>query len=427
MKFSPLQSDFSKGELSPKAQGRVDSALYKAGLYRLANVIPSQPGSIASRAGGRWVAGPADTATDAYTFYENPAIVAGAGSAVVVVHDSPYGNIAIFADGRIFDEDGNRITWTTNLFGGSKLQKQAGLGYNFGARDFTLRNPVAAYKAIMTLPVAAFPIAQRPPGSNGSVLLTFDTSGSDLLVEVLDNSLAVVFSTTAAAGHHSYGFFPAQGVNFGIFQIRFSTLLDTVATTHVFNLDVTFNKMITNGGPIPVTHQGACASFWVGSQFFIVFVRPGAVPKVLWWAGQGYADRTTTEWYMRDMVFAGHAAPSWAYQVSSCIAYQGRLWFGCDDAFGSIHASEIGYGFPTTAGGCHHVRRRLQFPVRRPIPRCHVSGGPDRVQLHVLGHGPPDHQRHQERREGRTDHRTQRQPRHQPRRDGNFWRRPRCR
>lgn len=50
----PIQTHFSAGEISPKARGRVDSPLFKAGLATCKNFIPTPQGSLISRPGSRY-------------------------------------------------------------------------------------------------------------------------------------------------------------------------------------------------------------------------------------------------------------------------------------------------------------------------------------------------------------------------------------
>lgn len=55
-KVSPIQTDFTSGELSPLAQGRVDLNRYKAGLKKCKNYIPIVQGPLVRRSGSVYVA-----------------------------------------------------------------------------------------------------------------------------------------------------------------------------------------------------------------------------------------------------------------------------------------------------------------------------------------------------------------------------------
>lgn len=60
-KVSPLQSDFSGGEISPLVRGRVDTELYGRSLATCKNFIPTEQGALTRRTGTKYVAEKKDT------------------------------------------------------------------------------------------------------------------------------------------------------------------------------------------------------------------------------------------------------------------------------------------------------------------------------------------------------------------------------
>ena len=61
MKVKSLQTNFSKGALSPKLFGRIDLTLYEQGVKTCENFIVMPQGGVTRRAGTRYVATVGDT------------------------------------------------------------------------------------------------------------------------------------------------------------------------------------------------------------------------------------------------------------------------------------------------------------------------------------------------------------------------------
>lgn len=85
MKWSFLQGSFTTGEMSPKAQGAADSEAYKAGLRYAENFMACRGGSIASRAGGKWLTRGLDNGGNIDPWPKQH----------VALHDSPAGDVAV--------------------------------------------------------------------------------------------------------------------------------------------------------------------------------------------------------------------------------------------------------------------------------------------------------------------------------------------
>lgn len=257
MKFDFIQDDFSGGEISPRAQGRVSSELWKIAAARMGNVWPQEEGAFQSRAGFELVQSTANVIGSESDFTS-----VGQPVKHINVQDTPFGDIVLelvigsaFAVSlRMLDKDGNVLSWNGALYDFNAPANQIDHGFNPGANPglgpplyksgwyFTntslgenFIDPVDN-KICFRIPGPGFAQATNcvnipsslwhslPGGSTDTYKFQFTSSGSSVTVTIDDPTGAHVFLTAVCP----------PGTNVLTFNPRlFSTSYDTRITLTV--------------------------------------------------------------------------------------------------------------------------------------------------------------------------------------------------
>lgn len=398
MKFSFLQSDFSAGELSPRAQGHTDSDAYKAGAGRMANVVTTPAGSVASRAGLKLL-------TDgklAPLPSGNPTVLLG-------IADGPFGDFQLEVQ-----------TQTQSI---RMLTR-------WGAVPFTPWLDVGPFMAANSAgPLAWTDIVERkifigdifgsltfkPDFTPLGTLQVGDTCTVSMIVAgvggIITQSLNGVFVAGVGLnpGLNTFTFQPLLVNQFvftapsGPVEIRGLQMYKSAGTGFagaifslpaagiVGGLGTRAEAFWTNGNEIingySYTSGGSndylCASDITQTDiFYIFFCGPGMVLQFLSW------NRLTNTWLYGTPTYEGvwgdneiHLAgggtsvptplhstqattPDWMVPgaVLSMKAYQGRLWLGLSEDRGTLKATRIGYGKQNLLK-FHYNIANVNFPV----------------------------------------------------------------
>jgi hypothetical protein len=378
VKFSPIQQDFSMGELSQRLWGQVASDAYKAGLARAANFLPTQQGSIASRAGGQLVndgkftPGPAGVGAVLLPIQDGPAgdfqVECRVGSTLVRFLDK-YGAIPVKLTQDLTpffenNKDGNDV-WTDPV-----------------ERKLYIRNYDVAVGTPNRAITLAADVVQLLNGALGTCQISFYYAGTGLVFEQW-NGGAMFQVFAVSPGYNAFTFDPANGIT-----LKFSTVLGYgLAAIDIWGMHLACNQ---GGGPfytlnvpgLVVSTGLKHTAFWstttAGKQsvtdntvlasaasrksqpvFVIIITGPGMLPVALTWTGKPSAGGAGSiiGWGVPTVKYEGIFpdpdndnktvfSPPWltAGAVTALIAYQGRVWFGINDAYGSLHASKVGYG-----------------------------------------------------------------------------------
>lgn len=387
MKFAPIQQDFSAGELSERLWGQVASDAYKQGLALAANCLPTQQGSVASRAGGQLL-------------NDGKFTPAPGGSAAVLlpIQDGPTG----YGDFQIECRKGSTLIRFLDKFGAIPIT---------GGQDLTLPNPPALYggqdltsffagladgddvwadPVERKLYIRNYDNAVGTP--NRSVSLNVDTAqvgtgqmqvsfyyaGTGLIFEQW-NGGAMFQAFVVNPGYNSFQFDTANGIT-----LKWSTTLGYgLAAIDIWGLHVAsrnagagVNYTLNVPGLVVSTGLRAVA-FWSSVTetkqtmvdqtttplarapqpiFLVIIVGPGMNPVALTWTARPIQGVTYgIGWNVITVNYEGIwrdpnndnkwvFTPPWLGSITAIIAYQGRLWFGLNDAYGSLHATKVGYG-----------------------------------------------------------------------------------
>lgn len=377
MKYDFLQEDFSAGELSPAAQGHVNSDAYKAGLKLAANMAATRTGSCASRAGGHWLAD---------GFNAHSAALDNSPVQHVDVHDSPFGDFAIEISQhtmRFMDRFGVK-DW--NLYQHAPL-----LAFNTQDGQNAWADPVTQTVYLTTDGVTlhnynltgsgkvptnlvAAGLTGFPAGTNEHWKLSGKIAGNDCILQVLDDTQAVIATVTllARVATFSFDFVPTivAGVA-DVFALRFRTIAGAgPLTTSLWDLKLQKNGTTTaldllgfapTGGPLvgkPLSNEEMgvdrirAASFWtsddvpyVGNKatFWVMFA---GGPRNQW---AGWCLRWTDSgiggvWTFME-VPCDPANRALIYGSNAVAVYQDRVFFGNNVAVGrpQLIASRVGF------------------------------------------------------------------------------------
>lgn len=348
-KYDALQSDFSAGELSPRAQGHVDSDSYKSAVGRAANVMPTRTGSLASRAGGKWV-------TDGF----NGTALTLDNSPVqhITVPDGPFGDFTIeisrfglrlmdrygvqdlsrYQVGDMFDFSfHNAFTWADEKSGSVYLNNNLLQQITKGAPNGLISN------------TGGFPV-----GTNGHWTFSGRIAGSDVTVNVGQVGFPFqVFNISAAPdGTFTLDFVPLSDFNLQLQAanaVIWDLKLQKNATKTAFSLVPLFGI----SPPLPGVDRIRAAAFWISADkpykgnpatFWVAFA--GGTNNE--WAGWALSWTTTTsgqgQWVLGAL--PTDAASLKLIQGSNSVAaYQDRLWFGNNNAAGrsQLIGSQLGF------------------------------------------------------------------------------------
>ena len=299
MKFDFLQSDFSGGEISPRAQGHADSELFKTCAAKMSNCIPTEQGSFQSRAG-----------------LARANAVPGWEQAVKVypVQDSPLGDIVLeISSGslRMLDKRGQALPWNGLLwdFEAPQGQNQLGpspttagpSGWYFvdttgEAQSYVdpvdnkvcLRNRIGFGSVSAIAGGPGIPVSHGyPAGTGEGFQFRFTFSGSPVTVSIKDNlgGYAAVDRFTTP-GDQVVGFTPEVGAT--SFVIIVQSDPNSVSASNVWGFSLIKDGMVTSGAFTPPSsppsawlNQVHGDSFWVETnntateQIFISPASPG--------------------------------------------------------------------------------------------------------------------------------------------------------
>lgn len=364
MKFDFLQSDFSGGELSPSAQGHVDSDAYKAGLKLASNMVPTRAGSIASRAGGKWLADGFNATT-------------GAASNAPVQHldikDSPFGDFVIEISQhtmRFMDRYGVR-DWS--LYQPSPLLRfnvQVN-GQAWGdekTRTVYLSNPSGVTQQEYDVTRGAGPTSNLvsnfanpgfPAGTNEQWVFKGKLAGDPLVVEVHISPGGLLSTTTIQPGNFSVAFVPESGGTPVDFFIRLLTVNNVVSASSLWEMSLVKNNSRTsldlNTFGLAVNPLGVerirATSFWVSND------QPYKGNKATFWIF--FAGGPLNEWAGFCLKWESTNSGLWTFGPVPCdpdslaliqganavAVYQDRVWFGNSTAAGrpQLIASRVGF------------------------------------------------------------------------------------
>jgi hypothetical protein len=403
MKFNFLQGDFSAGELTKRAQGAADSAIYKAGLGRIANAMPARVGSIASRAGGNFLADP--------LLAQNPV-------AHFPIHDSPDGDFVVeigLNNIRLMDKFGVR-TWSP-----SKDPTQF-IGFGAGAdvdvwSDLKSRTVYMNHSDLgvsvrgvnlgdVTNPVG---VGDGTGDGDGSWDLAYNLAGDPVTLRVT-NTFTLAFADyplSRGAGSVNFGVIDAGHRDFNLKLLSGS---GAILSSSLWGLKLTKNGAQVSNGSSPFTNLltvRASPGFWTSDgKFYVLFVGGGAgdvyalrhTPKSgVAWAintvypvgtvvnnrgnqyiqmsevppgattsaaagagpvgfGTGIADNTCTwdfygvsdGWDFQPLNYYNSDTAFDKTKISTVAVYQSRVWLGTNDSQATLYATMAGYGI--TAG-----------------------------------------------------------------------------
>lgn len=402
MKFNPLQEDFSAGELAPGFQGKVNSDAYKSGLGRAANVAPTRTGSVASRAGGRWLLDGLD-------------LHMGAPSNGVVQHitieNGPYGDFAIEVSQkgvRLLDGSGVQDTF--------RFQKNTYLRFDVqdGLNAFALDDVVYLSNAsgvgqksyVLTQGddgTANIPTSPGSPvGTNNHWTLTGELAGDPVVVNAFyeTNHLFVI-----QPGPFSVDMDLALVANLAL---TLKTEAGQVSASKLWNLRLTKNTVpvgfdVTAAGLVsdPLsTDRVRAVGFWTQADkpykgcpamFWVAFA---GGPKGAW-AGYGLQWVQGPEGAWSFMQLPCTPGSLDVIQGSTAVAaYQDRLWYGSNSASGRSQLIGSRVGFTNL-----YLQRWLGASVRTIALTGPVNALGDsasvafeftrQVETHVVGAGSP--------------------------------------
>jgi hypothetical protein len=367
VKFDFLQGDFASGELSPRAQGHVDSDAYKAGLRLASNCLPTRTGSIASRAGlGFMLDGfDANTAAAANLPVQHIPVLDGP-SGDFVIEVSPTGLRLMDKFGVLplnFGPAGSFLQFTAQdgLFAYADADTRTVYLKSLvasGVRSYYLTRGSGAQNAL----IASFVRVGFPAGTTNQWILSGRIAGDSITAHIVQSNPAN-FQDIAIApdvnGNFSITFHPNIGGADQDFYIQLKTGAGDSATT-LWDLNLTKNGAITakdtTAAIVPPTFGGVRsaptqervrhASFWAKDDFWVALAG-GPGNAYAGYALRGHKDPTTS-----DILWTFGTLPCTANSLAqiqganSVAAFQDRLWYGINLSNGKrvIRASVIGYG-----------------------------------------------------------------------------------
>ena len=385
MNYAPAQTDFSAGELSPRLWGHFQSDLYKAGLARAANMIPTQQGSIASRAGSQLI-------SDGL----RAPVPSGSNTVLLPVLDGPAG------DFQLEIQPGGNVRmlnrYGSNPFG--PMQKMAPFYAALANGNDVWADPLEQKVFIRNTDTAPGTSARNVDltidtaqvGVGASLLLNFFYAGTGLIAERY-NGVTLVDTFLVAPGWNS---FPINLTLYPGLTIRFRTALGYgLAAIDIWGIQlfVTGSGLFALATGIVGSLGVRLTSFWTkataspgytytlpdsaDSLFVIVVVGPAMLPQVIWYSALNNTWSTAPAQFIGSWTDSANnltsTTPPWltAGAVISVIAFQNRLWFGLSDNKGSLHATSIGYGRILSSGS--------------PVPIFNISSGNTFVRTGLTG------------------------------------------
>jgi hypothetical protein len=376
VKFDPIQTDFSGGEISPRVQGHVDMAIYKAACARVANCIPGPEGSMMSRAGAEYVA--AGQAPDSWLvpleggpeegllleFSQQAATGAGLGSRLinklgVQTWHEPF-DLSFRRQSRIdFD---TLVGWSANGPNPNAVYVPAypevGFWFDIPNEKLYLRDK-NGHAASGTKGYVISPQITVGTGLTTAFTLTFYNAGHPVIVNVKNMAGGAVIATiTANPGFNTLNFNSGAAANMyleihvvlgAVGEQRCASMwgLKLIKDTMKMSDQVQGSFVATNS--IPAVGGLRYATFWTNDTYYCVCLMPGVGLFGVYYNAGTVGDRTNPVWHVIPSTsFWDVAAPTvgitYARQkhITSIASYQERLWLGFDD--GTIQATQTNYG-----------------------------------------------------------------------------------
>lgn len=211
-KVSPLQEDFSTGEISPYFKGRVSSEKYKQALDTCKNYIPLIQGGLTRRPGTKYIADVKTASkstrlipfeystTQAYIiefgdlylrFYRNQGQITSGGPAYEIV--SPYAEADLFQ--LKFTQSADVLYITHPSYAPRKLNRYSNTSFTLTAIDF-LDGPYLKTNATAENPLTAYTLT--PAAATGDAIAVV-TGPSLAVTGAVNNGAGLIRITTAAS------------------------------------------------------------------------------------------------------------------------------------------------------------------------------------------------------------------------------------
>lgn len=351
MKFDPLQGDFSAGEISERTRGKVGTDVYRAALSRAANVVPTRTGSIASRAGGQFLADPVTPQRPVRHFD---------------VQDGPYGDFVVeisATDIRLMDKTGI-LTWhrpedaviAHGLYGA-----YSDVWYDLPSKTLYINNSDAsAARAVDISPLTPDVVGQPFGGGDGTWILDYNLAGDSMTLRVsayTTDEVPVLVSQdyvlTRGAGRVAFG---VGGFSISpSFHLQLLSQAGVVTASTMWGLKLSKNSMKVSNGASPFTNLltiRASSGFWgPDGKFYVIFVGGGAADiyalRYTPQAGLAYLDAI---WDFGVLSYYNSDADFDPTQVATVQVYNSRVWLGMSNKQASLYASVVGYGTTSPHG-----------------------------------------------------------------------------
>jgi hypothetical protein len=427
VKFSPIQGDFSAGELTERLWGQTLSDAYKAGLALAANVLPMQQGSAASRAGARLISDHGHLAPAA----------SGSGTVMLPLQDSPLGDaqLEVETNGNVrFKNRWGVIPWKwnqdlapffdTHKVGGDIWTDPAerklyirnwDTGVGTPDRHVDIQCDTAALGTTVggrTARLSFFVAGGFAAGVNGTTGIAAGVIVEQYNAGVLVGAVAAdvggnspgwwsghfqpLLGTTIRIRHRTFADIGVQpGYNqvaFDIWGMRLcgdwdgGEALTLNVPGLVGSLGMRYTTFWTDTGPVLPAGAGP------QRVYIVSLTGPGMRLKLLQWSpttaftpgwvsvtpiieGAWLDPANANKWVFGDV----QGAP-WLQDgtIGPLIAYQGRLWLGLTDSNASLKATSVNYGdffqfYGLSLG--RTIAPRLQFARGRVEPYQVAAGG----------------------------------------------------
>lgn len=364
MRNDPIQSDFSGGEISPRAQGHVDSDLYKAAAARMANLLPTDQGSCASRAGGQLVP------LDLTQFNPLPPYLITLPSSLGLPDDlvlslgGPFGKVFIQnKEGPVSIHEAVPIV--PEPTGNDPCVTQWGttaptISFADGlAGKLCLRQALGVQDGGISI---ALPLGAG--GGSGVYTFTFTVVGDPVYLHIgtpaVFHANDYLGPTLFTAGVHTVTFTPVAAswviiFNFPDIASAYATDIIKMSCTRA-GMAFGLNLPSSVGDINKLRHT----EFWTNGSFYIILTGDFAAPmQIVYTPPAAPGDRTNPVWSCGLMTFALLNAQGTVYNLAgtcpfpsviNCIAYQNRLWFALGDVDGHLVATTVGYGILIASG-----------------------------------------------------------------------------
>lgn len=406
MNWDFLQGDFSAGEISTRSRGNVGSDIYKAAMSRARNTMPTRAGSVASRAGGRFVtAAPAIGSGGVAAPPTINQLVEARGRPVqhIPVLDGPYGDFIVEIGNfyiRMLDKFGVR-TWHQPIDPVIADGLYTGFTDVWGDADsqtLYFNNSNGVGQRVLSIG-GSNNFVGDPAGTDETFTLVGNLAGDSVTLRVINDITAGFADYVIPRGAFSINFGVIDAGNPG-FSIYLRSQAGVVTASTLWGLKLTKNGMQTSNQCILTAGKVQSESFWANGQFWVVLVDGSTAMALCWTTPPGGADQMGVVWNydvlpletpiawtinatiakgdqrlahgnVYEATIAGQTAAvgtgptgtgaaivdntvTWAFvqaydyaggfAATTIVVYQNRLWFGTTDIFGGVRATKVGFG-----------------------------------------------------------------------------------